>query len=65
MAFHGADMDGTEKAKSEKETINVVLKKFDTDFQLAEVTLKDADFCFKNSARICCAILIHFPRSII
>ena len=29
------------KAKSEKEAINAVLKQFDTDFQLAEVTLKD------------------------
>ncbi len=36
------------KAKSEKEAINAVLKQFDTDFQLAEVTLEDAgssDFC--------------------
>ena len=30
------------KAKSEKEAINAVLKQFDTDLQLAEVTLKDA-----------------------
>jgi restriction endonuclease S subunit len=30
------------KAKSEKEAINTVLKQFDTDIQLAEVTLEDA-----------------------
>jgi restriction endonuclease S subunit len=30
------------KAKSEKEAINTVLKQFDTDIQLAEVTLTDA-----------------------
>jgi len=30
------------KAKSEKEVINTVLKQFDTDIQLAEVTLADA-----------------------
>ncbi|MEW6664485.1 MAG: hypothetical protein AB1512_04610 [Thermodesulfobacteriota bacterium] len=30
------------KAKSEREAINTVLKQFDTDIQLAEVTLKDA-----------------------
>ena len=30
------------KAKSEKEAINAVLKQFDTDLDLAEVTLKDA-----------------------
>ena len=30
------------KAKSEKEAINEVLKRFDTDLQLAEVILKDA-----------------------
>ena len=30
------------KAKSEKEAINVVLKQFDTDLQLAEATLKGA-----------------------
>ncbi|MEA1946506.1 MAG: hypothetical protein U9N83_04280 [Thermodesulfobacteriota bacterium] len=30
------------KAKSEKEAINTVLKQFDTDIQLAEVTLADA-----------------------
>jgi len=30
------------KAKSEKEAINAVMKQFDTDFQLAEATLKDA-----------------------
>ena len=30
------------KAKSEKEAINFVLKQFDTDIQLAEITLKDA-----------------------
>ena len=30
------------KAKSEKEAINIVLKQFDTDVQLAEVTLRDA-----------------------
>ena len=30
------------QAKSEKEAINFVLKQFDTDLQLAEVTLKDA-----------------------
>ena len=30
------------RAKSEKEAINAVLKQFDTDLQLAEVTLKDA-----------------------
>jgi hypothetical protein len=29
-------------AKSEKEAINTVLKQFDTDIQLAEVTLADA-----------------------
>lgn len=28
--------------KSEKEAINTVLKQFDTEIQLAEVTLKDA-----------------------
>jgi len=28
------------KAKSEKEAINAVIKQFDTDFQLAETTLK-------------------------
>ncbi len=37
------------KAKSEKEAINAVLKQFDTDFQLAEVTLEDAgSFDFKE-----------------
>lgn len=30
------------KTKSEKEAINFVLKQFDTDIQLAEVTLIDA-----------------------
>ena len=30
------------KAKSEKEAINAVLKQFDADLQIAEVTLKDA-----------------------
>jgi hypothetical protein len=30
------------RSKSEKEAINLVLKQFDTDLQLAEVTLKDA-----------------------
>ena len=30
------------RGKSEKEAINAVLKQFDTDLQLAEVTLKDA-----------------------
>ena len=30
------------KAKSEKEAINTVLGQFDTDVQLAEVTLADA-----------------------
>ena len=30
------------QAKSEKEALNFVLKQFDTDLQLAEVTLKDA-----------------------
>jgi len=30
------------KAKSEKEAINIVLKQFDTDIQLAEATLADA-----------------------
>jgi hypothetical protein len=30
------------KTKSEKEAINLVLKQFDTDLHLAEVTLKDA-----------------------
>ncbi|WDN89500.1 hypothetical protein BuS5_02468 [Desulfosarcina sp. BuS5] len=30
------------KAKSEKEAINEVLKRFDTDLQLAEVILKNA-----------------------
>ena len=30
------------KAKSEKEAINTVLKQFDTDIQLAEITLADA-----------------------
>lgn len=30
------------KAKSEREAINAVLKQFDTDIQLAEVTLMDA-----------------------
>lgn len=30
------------KAKSEKEAINTVLKQFDADLQIAEVTLKDA-----------------------
>ena len=30
------------KAKSEKEAINTVLKQFDTDLQIAEVTLKGA-----------------------
>ena len=30
------------KARSEKEAINEVLKRFDTDLQLAEVTLGDA-----------------------
>jgi len=30
------------KAKSEKEAINTVLKQFDTDIQIAEVTLTDA-----------------------
>ncbi len=29
------------KAKSEKEAINTVLKQFDTDIQLAEVTLEN------------------------
>ena len=29
------------RGKSEKEAINAVLKQFDTDLQLAEVTLKD------------------------
>ena len=30
------------RAKSEKEAINIVLKQFDTDMQLAEVTLNNA-----------------------
>jgi hypothetical protein len=30
------------KAKSEKEAINAVLKQFDTDLELAELTLKGA-----------------------
>ena len=30
------------KAKSEKEAINAVIEQFDTDFQLAEVTLEEA-----------------------
>ncbi len=30
------------KAKSEKEAINAVIKQFDTDFLLAETTLKGA-----------------------
>ena len=30
------------KTKSEKEAINLVLKQFDTDLQLAEMTLKNA-----------------------
>ena len=30
------------KAKSEKEAINAVLKQFDADLQIAEVTLKSA-----------------------
>ena len=30
------------KAKSEKEAINAVLKQFDTNLELAEVTLKEA-----------------------
>ena len=30
------------KAKSEKEAINAALRQFDTDLQLAEVTLKEA-----------------------
>jgi len=30
------------RAKSEKEAINIVLKQFDADMQLAEVTLNDA-----------------------
>jgi len=30
------------KAKSEKEAINTVLKQFDADLQIAEVTLKSA-----------------------
>ena len=30
------------KAKSEKEAINTVLKQFDTDIQLAEITLANA-----------------------
>jgi hypothetical protein len=30
------------KARSEKEAINAVLRQFDTDLQIAEVTLKDA-----------------------
>jgi hypothetical protein len=30
------------KAKSEKEAINIVLKQFDTDIQLAEITLANA-----------------------
>ena len=30
------------KAKSEKEAINAVLKQFDTDLELAEVTLRGA-----------------------
>jgi hypothetical protein len=30
------------RSKSEKEAINLVLKQFDTDLQLAEVTLKNA-----------------------
>jgi hypothetical protein len=37
------------KAKSEKEAINAVIKQFDTDFQLAETTLKDAGtFAFEE-----------------
>ena len=32
----------TLRAKSEKEAINIVLKQFDTDMQLAEVTLNNA-----------------------
>ena len=30
------------RAKSEKEAINIVLKQFDTDMQLAEITLNNA-----------------------
>ena len=30
------------KAKSEKEAINTVLKQFDTDIQLSEITLENA-----------------------
>ena len=30
------------KARSEKEAINTVLRQFDTDLQLAEMTLKEA-----------------------
>ena len=30
------------RAKSEKEAINIVLKQFDTDMQLAEVTLNNS-----------------------
>jgi len=30
------------KAKSEKEAINAVLRQFDADLQIAEVTLKDS-----------------------
>ena len=43
------------KAKSEKEAINAVLEQFDTDIQLADVTLVDAgsfdfeiDFNFRD-----------------
>ena len=37
------------KAKSEKEAINAVLKRFDTDLELAEVTLSGAgDFEFEE-----------------
>jgi hypothetical protein len=32
----------TLRAKSEKEAINIVLKQFDADMQLAEVTLNNA-----------------------
>ena len=37
------------KAKSEKEAINAVLKQFDTDLQLAEITVKEAgSFLFEE-----------------
>ncbi len=38
------------KAKSEKEAINHVLRRFDTDLQLTEATLENAgDFAFEET----------------